>query len=67
MTALRYNAHCNPEVVVVVVGHLSALYQASKYVFPETQLQHLTLKFCFYVLARRDIIDERSYENHFWN
>ncbi len=43
-----------------------ALYQASKYVFPETQLRDLTSKFYLYMcLARRKLIDERSYENLF--
>jgi hypothetical protein len=34
--------------------------------FPESQLRHLTAKFCLYpCLARRYIVDERSYENLF--
>jgi hypothetical protein len=45
-----------------------ALFQASKYVFPETQLRYLTPKFYLYMcLARRKLIDERSYENLFSN
>jgi hypothetical protein len=30
-----------------------APYQASKYVFPETQLRHLSPKFCFYVSGKK--------------
>jgi hypothetical protein len=43
----------------------AALYQALKYVFPETQLRHLPAKFCFYVSSKKIQIDERSYENLF--
>ncbi len=35
-------------------------------IFPESQLRHLTLKFCLYLcLARRYIVDERSYNLFF--